>query len=52
MILVTAGEMQEMDRQTIENHGIPGLELMENAGRVLKEFVEGSTECSLNLATA
>jgi len=33
MILVTAGEMQEMDRQTIENHGIPGLELMENAGR-------------------
>ncbi len=33
MILVTAAEMQEMDRQTIENHGIPGLELMENAGR-------------------
>lgn len=33
MILVTAGEMQEMDRQTIESHGIPGLELMENAGR-------------------
>ena len=33
MILVTAGEMQEMDRQTIETHGIPGLELMEKAGR-------------------
>ena len=33
MFLVTAGEMQEMDRQTIENQGIPGLELMENAGR-------------------
>lgn len=33
MILVTAGEMQEMDRLTIESHGIPGLELMENAGR-------------------
>jgi NAD(P)H-hydrate epimerase len=32
MILVTAGEMQEMDRQTIETHGITGLELMENAG--------------------
>ena len=32
MILVTAGEMQEMDRQTIENQGIPGIELMENAG--------------------
>ena len=33
MILVTAAEMQEMDRQTIETHGISGLELMENAGR-------------------
>jgi NAD(P)H-hydrate epimerase len=33
MILVTAGEMQEMDRQTIENYAIAGLELMENAGR-------------------
>ena len=33
MILVTAAEMQEMDRQTIETHGIPGLELMEKAGR-------------------
>ena len=33
MILVTTGEMQEMDRQTIDSHGIPGLELMENAGK-------------------
>jgi len=33
MILVTAGEMQEMDRQTIETFGIPGKMLMENAGR-------------------
>ena len=33
MILVTAGEMQKMDRQTIDSHGIAGLELMENAGR-------------------
>ena len=33
MLLVTAAEMQEMDRQTIETHGIPGLELMEKAGR-------------------
>ena len=32
MILVTAGEMQEMDRLTIENQGIQGQELMENAG--------------------
>ncbi|MBW2409577.1 MAG: NAD(P)H-hydrate dehydratase [Deltaproteobacteria bacterium] len=33
MILVTAAEMQEMDRQTIETHAIPGLELMETAGQ-------------------
>ena len=33
MILVTAAEMQEMDRQTIEMHAIPGLELMEAAGQ-------------------
>jgi NAD(P)H-hydrate epimerase len=33
MILVTAAEMQEMDRQTIESHGISGLELMEKAGQ-------------------
>jgi NAD(P)H-hydrate epimerase len=46
MILVTAAEMQEMDRQAIETHGIPGLELMENAGRgatdVLLEQFAGS----------
>ena len=45
MILVTAHEMQEMDRQTIENQGIPGLELMENAGRgatlaLLEQFAD------------
>jgi NAD(P)H-hydrate epimerase len=33
MILVSAAEMQEMDRQTISSHGISGLELMEKAGR-------------------
>ena len=33
MILVTAAEMQKMDRLTIESHGIPGLELMESAGK-------------------
>jgi len=32
MYLVTAGEMQEMDRQTIESYGLPGRVLMENAG--------------------
>ncbi len=33
MFLVTAKEMQEMDRLTIESFGIPGRVLMENAGR-------------------
>jgi NAD(P)H-hydrate epimerase len=33
MYLVTANEMQAMDRQTIETYGIPGRVLMENAGR-------------------
>ena len=33
MILVTAAEMREMDRQAIEKHSIAGLELMESAGQ-------------------
>lgn len=33
MFLVTANQMQDMDRQTIELFGIPGRVLMENAGR-------------------
>ena len=33
MFLVSAKEMQEMDRLTIESFGIPGMVLMENAGR-------------------
>jgi hydroxyethylthiazole kinase-like uncharacterized protein yjeF len=33
MYLVTASEMQAMDRQTIESFGMPGRVLMENAGR-------------------
>jgi ADP-dependent NAD(P)H-hydrate dehydratase / NAD(P)H-hydrate epimerase len=33
MYLVTASEMQDMDHSTIESYGIPGLVLMENAGR-------------------
>jgi len=39
MILVTAGEMQQMDRRTIEDVGIPGLVLMENAGRGATRFL-------------
>ncbi|MCK5542626.1 MAG: NAD(P)H-hydrate dehydratase [Desulfobacterales bacterium] len=33
MYLVTAKEMQQIDRETIESFGIPGRTLMENAGR-------------------
>ena len=33
MYLVTAAEMREMDRQTIESFGLPGRILMENAGQ-------------------
>jgi len=33
MYLVTASEMQAMDRRTIETFGLPGRLLMENAGR-------------------
>lgn len=40
MRIVTAAEMQRMDRETIETIGIPGRVLMENAGR-------GATRCFL-----
>jgi NAD(P)H-hydrate epimerase len=33
MKILTASQMRELDRQAIENLGIPGLVLMENAGR-------------------
>jgi len=39
MILVTANEMQAMDRLTIEDFGIPGMVLMENAGRGATRFL-------------
>ncbi len=39
MLLVTARQMQEMDRQAIESFGIPGLVLMENAGRGAFNFL-------------
>ena len=38
MYLVTASEMQKMDRLTIESFGIPGMVLMENAGRGATRF--------------
>ncbi|MFH2093873.1 MAG: NAD(P)H-hydrate dehydratase [Pseudomonadota bacterium] len=38
MLLVTAGQMQDMDQQTISAFGIPGRVLMENAGRGAFDF--------------
>lgn len=39
MKLVTVAQMREMDRATIEDYGLPGLVLMENAGRAVAEAV-------------
>ncbi len=39
MFLVSAKEMQEMDRLTIDSYGIPGMVLMENAGRGAIQFL-------------
>lgn len=54
MILVTADEMREMDRQTIESFGLPGRILMENAGRgaarVLMTRFDGINEASVAVA--
>ena len=39
MKIVTAAEMREIDRVTTERFGVPSLTLMENAGRVVAEYV-------------
>lgn len=39
MFLVTASQMQDMDKKAIESFGIPGLILMENAGRGAVDFL-------------
>lgn len=41
MKLVTAEEMREMDRRTIEEVGVPSLVLMENAGRTTYQILRG-----------
>ena len=44
MKIVTAEQMQKVDRITIEEIGIPGLELMENAGRGIAEYLAEISE--------
>src|SRR5687768_12914817 len=39
-VVVTAAQMRELDRLTIEELGIPGAVLMENAGRAVADEVE------------
>src|SRR5271157_4510456 len=39
MKILTASEMQRIDRLTTEKYGVPSLSLMENAGRSVVEFL-------------
>lgn len=40
MKVVSADEMREIDRRAIEEYGIPGIVLMENAGRAAADAIE------------
>jgi len=40
MIVVTAQEMADLDRRTIDGLGVPSLSLMENAGRAVFQAIE------------
>jgi len=39
MIVVTAAEMREMDRLTIQKYGVPSLTLMERAGQGIAQAI-------------
>src|SRR5215471_15738365 len=39
MVVVTAEQMREMDRLTIEKYGVPSLVLMERAGKGIAEAI-------------
>ena len=40
MKLFTAAQSRELDRRTIEEHGVPSLQLMENAATALTDVAE------------
>jgi NAD(P)H-hydrate repair Nnr-like enzyme with NAD(P)H-hydrate epimerase domain len=39
MLVVTAAQMREMDRLTIEKYGVPSLTLMERAGEAVAQVI-------------
>ena len=39
MKVLTAAQMREADRLTTERYGIPSMQLMENAGTAIAEFL-------------
>ena len=39
MKILTAAQMQDVDRATTERYGVPSLTLMENAGRSVVKFL-------------
>ncbi len=51
-LLATADEMRAMDREAISSYGIPGIVLMENAGRACAEFLEREFSTLRNLSVA
>jgi NAD(P)H-hydrate epimerase len=40
MKILTAAEMKEVDRLTVERHAVPSLSLMENAGKSVAKFIK------------
>ena len=48
MRILTAAQMREADRYTIDEIGIPSLVLMENAGRQVVAAIESSYESKLD----
>jgi ADP-dependent NAD(P)H-hydrate dehydratase / NAD(P)H-hydrate epimerase len=52
MKLVTSVQMRNIDKKTIEDVGIPGLELMEKAGKGVAEVTKEMLECTKNKKVA